>query len=123
MMKDIRFGGLLPWPRAMSHEPGRRSWASPSDVDPGSGTAEQIALMRSLIAGAITAPDFARSWLAARRRALLDGERLRENFDQALNEIFYALEEYAIDPDLRDADDLSDEELIAIVRDTLSGLG
>lgn len=78
--------------------------------------------MRSLIAGDITAPDFARSWLAARRRALLDGERIRESFDQALNEIFYALEEYAIDPDLRDADDLSDEELIAIVRDTLNGL-
>jgi Bacterial self-protective colicin-like immunity len=78
--------------------------------------------MQSLVSGDISAPVFAQSWLAARRRALNDGERVREKFDQALDEVFYALEDYAIDPDLRDPGDLSDDQLVAIVQDALNSL-
>lgn len=99
-----------------------RTWASPAEVAPGSGVATQIALMRELASGKIAGPDFARSWLAARRRVLDAGERVREKFNRMLTEVFYLLDDYVIDPALRDVDDMTDDELVVKVRAVLDEL-
>jgi Bacterial self-protective colicin-like immunity len=99
-----------------------RSWAKPADVEPGTGVAEQLSLMGSVARGEIAGPDFARAWLAARRRALAGGERVREKFDHVLNQVFYMIEDYTIDPDLRDESDMSDGELVDRVRAALTEL-
>ncbi|URM90809.1 colicin immunity domain-containing protein [Streptomyces sp. MRC013] len=75
--------------------------------------------MEALCEGSATPESFARGWLAARRRALGRRERLKEPLGRLLDRVFYALEDYSIDPALREEGDVSDDELIAIVRDTL----
>ncbi|MFF2364401.1 colicin immunity domain-containing protein [Streptomyces sp. NPDC058122] len=107
---------------ANAFQPREAAWASKRDVAAGSATAEQVSLMESLGAGRISAEEFARSWLAARRRALDLRERLREPFSRILDQVFYALDDYVIDPGLRDADDMTDEELQTIVCGHLSEL-
>lgn len=91
--------------------PGRRAWAAPSEVEVGTGVAQQLALMKALVAGEISAPDFAKLWLAARRRSLDEGERVRDKFERILTNVFYLLDDYAIDPSLRGPGDISDETL------------
>lgn len=106
--------------------PGRprrpRAWLRPSEVDANAATAEQVDLMRQLADVRIPAPEFAKAWLAARRRALDEGDRLRDEFDRILAEVFYQLDDYVIDPTLREAGDLTDEELTRRVRDALNEL-
>jgi hypothetical protein len=99
-----------------------RSWASPSEVDPGSAIAVQLELMRDLVSGKIAGPDFARAWLSARRLVLDTRERVRERFDRVLTDVFYLLDDYVIDPALRDSGDMTDEELVARVRAALNDL-
>jgi hypothetical protein len=99
-----------------------RAWARPSEVEPGAATAEQVSLMRQLAGATISAPDFATGWLTARRRALDEGDRLRTEFDRILTEVFYVLDEYVIDPTLRDSDDMTDEELTRSVQRALHEL-
>lgn len=82
----------------------------------------QLSLMQDLTAGKISAPEFARSWLSARRRSLNEGERTRERFDRILTDVFYLLDDYVIDPSLRDQDDMTDEELSTKVRESLNEL-
>src|SRR3712207_8897826 len=53
-------------------------------------------------------------------RVLDAGERVREEFDRVLTDIFYLLDDYVIDPDLRDSGDITDEELVARVRAALN---
>lgn len=89
-----------------------RAWARPDDVDPASHVAEQLRLIDALINGSMPGPDFARAWLAARRESLNAGERLREPFDRALNQVFYAIEDYVIDPELREPEDMTDADLV-----------
>jgi hypothetical protein len=105
-----------------SGDPKRRSWAKPSEAPSGSGVCEQVALIRDLADGNISAPDFARSWLSARRRSLNDGERVREQFDRILTDVFYLLDDYVIDPDLRGREDMTDEELSVKIRELLEEL-
>jgi len=100
---------------ASADNPRPRAWARPDEVDPTSHVAQQLALIDALINGSLPGPDFARAWLTERRESLSDGERLREPFDRALNEVFYAIEDYVIDPELRDSDDMTDEDLISRV--------
>ena len=99
-----------------------RAWTRPSDVRPGTATAEQVELMRQLAAGTLPAPEFATAWLSARRRALDDGDRLLAAFDRILTDVFYLLDDYVIDPALRDPDDMTDEELTRRVRTALEKL-
>ncbi|MET8447065.1 colicin immunity domain-containing protein [Streptomyces sp. NPDC005209] len=107
---------------SMAFQPHQVAWASKSDVAAGSATAEQVSLMESLVADRISAEAFARSWLSARRRALEQCERLREPFSWILDQVFYALDDYVIDPGLRDADDMTNEQLHALVREYLGEL-
>ncbi|WP_253813958.1 colicin immunity domain-containing protein [Nocardia amikacinitolerans] len=99
-----------------------RSWARPSEVTPGSGIADQLAVMQAFAAGDVTGPVFARTWLEARRKSLSSGERVREPFDRLLNRIFFDIEDYPIDPTLREDGDTTDEYLVADVREVLSEL-
>ncbi|NJC68420.1 hypothetical protein HC031_01585 [Planosporangium thailandense] len=78
--------------------------------------------MRDLVSGNVSAPEFARSWLAGRRRALDAEERVREQFDRILTRVFYLLDDYVIDPTLRGPEDLTDEDLVAEVRAVLAEL-
>jgi hypothetical protein len=78
--------------------------------------------MRDLVNGKIAGPDFARAWLAARRRALDGRERVGEEFDRILVGVFYLLDDYVIDPSLRGPSDMADEELVGKVHDALSDL-
>lgn len=99
-----------------------RSWASPSDVEPASHTATQLRLMRDLVDGKVDAPSFAKEWFAARTRALDSGEKVREQFDCILLDLFYVLEDYVIDPELRRNGDLTDEQLVEQVAALLTRL-
>ncbi|MFB6436911.1 hypothetical protein ACFCVY_09015 [Streptomyces sp. NPDC056411] len=99
--------------------PRKSSWPKPEDVAYDSGTAEQLKLMRSLVNGGMPAPDFATAWLAARRRAMEEGDRVRSPLDAALNEVFSSLEDYSIDPEFKEPEDLTDAELVEQVRGVL----
>ncbi|MEU0463479.1 colicin immunity domain-containing protein [Amycolatopsis sp. NPDC006131] len=92
--------------------PARPVLASPSEVEPGSALAEQVRLMESFAEGSIAAPDFARAWLTARRRRPRPEQLLDEPFERLLAEVFFLLEDYVIDPALRDPGDLTDEDLL-----------
>jgi hypothetical protein len=78
--------------------------------------------MRDLVGGKITGPDFARAWLSARRRVLDEGERVREKFDRVLTDVFYVHDDYVIDPALRDASDMTEDDLVAKVQAALDAL-
>lgn len=108
--------------RGRNYKHKKRAWSNPSEVEPGTGVAEQLDLMRRRVHAQISAPDFARAWLAARRRILAEGERVREQFDRILTDVFYLLDEYAIDPELRDAGDMTDEDLVQKIRSALRNL-
>jgi hypothetical protein len=99
-----------------------RSWASPSEVDHDSAIAQQLELMRDFVSGKIAGPDFAKAWLSARRRVLDAGERVRERFERILTDVFYLLDDYVIDPALRDSGDMTDGELAARVRAAINDL-
>lgn len=96
--------------------PGQRVWSRPSQVEPGTGVAEQLELVRRLASGRMSGADFAERWLAARRRALAEGERVREPFDRVLTSVFYLLDDYVIDATLRDSGDMTDDELVQRVQ-------
>ncbi|HEX4816259.1 MAG TPA: hypothetical protein VFV66_26250 [Nonomuraea sp.] len=96
---------------ANEHAPRWRSWRSPREVHPESNTAQQLDLMESLVHGRMATRQFVIEWLSARRRALEDGERLQARFDDLMNGVFYAIDDYALDPELCDEGDISDEEL------------
>ncbi|WP_225096182.1 colicin immunity domain-containing protein [Streptomyces sp. CoH27] len=105
------------------YPPQTRAFKSAEEASATSHTGQQIDLMRSLASRSIDGPSFARRWLDERRRAMDAGERLGEAMENALDEVFYTLEDYSIDPDLRDPDDLTDEELrdrVAAVLDRLT---
>jgi hypothetical protein len=78
--------------------------------------------VEALVGGRISAPDFAKAWLSARRRVLDRGERVRERFDRILTDTFYLLDDYVIDPTLRRSGDMTDRELVAKVRTALDDL-
>jgi len=107
---------------SMAYQPHQMAWASKGDVAAGSATVEQVSLMESLVDDRVSGEEFARSWLSARRRAVELRERLREPFSRILDQVFYALDDYVIDPGLRDADDMTNEQLRAIVRQHLAEL-
>ncbi|WP_030717344.1 hypothetical protein [Streptomyces sp. NRRL S-237] len=71
--------------------------------------------MRRLSRAEIEPARFAKQWLDARRLALNENERLAEHLYRALNQVFYALDEYPIDPALREHGDTTDAELLGIV--------
>jgi hypothetical protein len=53
----------------------------------------------------------------------LDGsERVRENFERILYDVFCLLNDYVIDPALRGPGDITDGQLVARVRDSLERL-
>ncbi|MFC4532026.1 hypothetical protein [Sphaerisporangium dianthi] len=97
--------------------------SSPAEAVPASAIGRQLDLMRSLACGDLDAAGFAPAWLAARRRALTAGERARGTVERALDDVFFALEDYAADPALREPGDLTDDELKALVRAVLGRLG
>jgi hypothetical protein len=107
---------------AAEFPPTRHSWSRPSDVEPGSAIAEQLDLMRSFANGQIPPADFARGWLAARRRSLDEGERTTSPLTEILDRMFYALDDYAIDPSLHEPGDLTDEQLADVARRALEEL-
>lgn len=109
---------------AVSEElpPRRIASSTPAQVDPDSAVAEQLTLMNSLAEGEISGAAFATGWLAARNRAMAEGERTRGALDRVLTDVFYALEDYVIDPALREPGDLPDHELTSRVRAALDTL-
>ncbi|GAA2967390.1 hypothetical protein [Actinokineospora diospyrosa] len=104
-------------------KPNQRVWARPSEIPTGSSVARQLDVMRKLVRGEVGGPQFAREWLAGRQAALAKGERVREPFERALLDVFYALDEsYAIDPLTREASDMTEEQLVKLVGDALERL-
>ncbi|WP_051736037.1 hypothetical protein [Amycolatopsis rifamycinica] len=99
--------------------PGAHAWRSPAEVAPGSGVAEQLAVMASLVRGDLPGSEFARRWYAARRRADEHGERVRGTMGWVLGEVFFLLEDYPIDPAQREPGDVTDVELLVRVRGLL----
>lgn len=99
-----------------------RSWARPAEVPIGSAIGDELSLMLKFEEGWVSGPEFAVGWLTARRTALGRGERVRERFEQILNQVFYLLDDYVVDPALRDKDDMTDGELVEKVRVHLQAL-
>ncbi|WP_083884056.1 colicin immunity domain-containing protein [Nocardia higoensis] len=89
----------------------KRAWVRPHDVPSTSAVGEQISLMNQFISSDINGATFARNWLSARRKALDTGERISAQFEFLMNRVFYALEDYAIDPADAEEGDLTDEQL------------
>ncbi|MER6199656.1 colicin immunity domain-containing protein [Streptomyces sp. NPDC001586] len=98
----------------------RRQWRIAREVPEESGTGRQLDLMRRLSRDEIQPERFAKQWLDARRKALNEDERVGEHLCRALNQVFYALDEYPIDPALREDGDTTDAELREIVNQTLA---
>ncbi|WEV26092.1 hypothetical protein OYE22_13445 [Streptomyces sp. 71268] len=92
------------------------AWGSLRDVPAGTGMARQVAVMRSFAHGEIAAPEFAKGWLAGRRKALRDGERAREWIASDMQEIFAALEEYSFGESPCEPGSLTGDELRARVQ-------
>ncbi|MGY4391368.1 colicin immunity domain-containing protein [Streptomyces sp. TE12347] len=101
----------------------RREWETAGEVPEDSGTGRQLDLMRRLSRAEIEPARFAKQWLDARRLALNENERLAEHLYRALNQVFYALDEYPIDPAFREDGDTTDAELLDIVNQTLERIG
>lgn len=112
------------WPelQAVARDFGPRhiAWAHARNVPGGTATSQQVRLVRGFTAGAIGGADFARGWLNGRRAAQESGERLREPLLSAFQQVFLLLEDYSIDPALKDPADLSDEELRDAVRKSMA---
>ncbi|WP_370413707.1 hypothetical protein [Streptomyces fradiae] len=98
-----------------------RAWSRPTDVEPGSAAARQLTMLHEFIIGACSAQEFARGWWEARRESQAIGERIRGPLADLFNRVFMSLEDYAIEPDLREPGDLSDAELQAVVREIMKG--
>ncbi|MFJ4775355.1 GNAT family N-acetyltransferase [Streptomyces sp. NPDC088762] len=99
-----------------------RYWRTAQAVPADSATGRQLALMRDLSSGRVPPEGFATLWLGARREALRVGERISPALSHELDQVFYALDDYPIDPDLRESDDVTDAELRAVVRQALAAL-
>ncbi|MFE3544421.1 colicin immunity domain-containing protein [Nocardia sp. NPDC059177] len=100
----------------------RRTWARREDVPRDSGVGEQISLMDQFAAAEIDGAVFARGWLAGRRRQLRSGERVRAPIEFLLNQVFYELDEYAIDRTDLDEGDVTEEQLRDHVREIANRL-
>lgn len=115
------------WPElqsvARSLSPRHFAWARARDVPAGTDAARQVRLLRDFTTGSIGGADFARGWPAARRASQDNGERLRDPLLTAFDQVFSLLEDYSIDPDLKDPDDLSDQELRVSVRAIMKHAG
>lgn len=96
------------------------AWAHARNVPDGTATSHQLRLARDFTAGAIGGADFARGWLKARRMAQESGERLRDPLLSAFEQVFFLLEDYSIDPALKDPTDLSVQELRDAVRKSVA---
>ncbi|WP_443065824.1 colicin immunity domain-containing protein [Streptomyces sp. NBC_00503] len=55
----------------------------------------------------------------SRRRALKEKERIGEQLSRCLDQAFYVLDEYPIDPTLREDGDIADAELLETVNEML----
>ncbi|WP_162834360.1 hypothetical protein [Amycolatopsis circi] len=107
---------------AAEYPPVEHAWAKRSEVPAESGVGRQVAAMESFVRGEVTGSEFARTWYAARMLSLERNERLRGPLGRVLNHLFFVLEDYPIDPTLRDPGDTTDEELLAEVRAALHRL-
>ncbi|MBH1938295.1 hypothetical protein I5Q34_29235 [Streptomyces sp. AV19] len=103
-------------------QPSQFAWGRRSEVAEGTGTAEQLSLMTSFANNEVSAVDFAAAWLRARRRSLEHPERLREPLARELDRVFYAIEDYEFDPQLREPGDLTDAQLKEAVEEALAGI-
>ncbi|MER6025622.1 hypothetical protein [Streptomyces sp. NPDC001851] len=101
---------------ADSYPARQRAWSRPSDVAPGSSAARQLELLDQLVEGTCTASDFAHGWWKARRASQMDGERIQGPLADLFDRVFMLLEDYEVEPDLREPGDLSAAELSAAVR-------
>ncbi|WP_106960230.1 colicin immunity domain-containing protein [Streptomyces microflavus] len=111
------------WPAlestARSFPPGHIAWKSPRDVPEATATGQQLALMRDVAAGRCTGAEFAVGWLDARRRSQQQGERVRDPLETLLDRVFSLLEDYSMDSQFKEPEDLSDDELKNAVSELL----
>lgn len=116
-----RWAGQYPGLPAVAAEysPVVRAWATRSEVPADSFVARMLAVMESFVRGELSGPEFAKAWGTAWRLSIEGGERVRPPFARVLHEVFYLLEDYPIDPALREPGDPTDEELVAGVREAL----
>ncbi|MEV5613639.1 colicin immunity domain-containing protein [Streptomyces sp. NPDC052225] len=96
--------------------PKQRSWSRPEDVAPNTHTAQLLSFIDTYAAGTCNTQDFAHGWWGARRAAQAHGERVHGRLSELLDRVFMALEEYSVDPNLREPGDLTDHELRQAVR-------
>lgn len=90
----------------------------PGPPPPPPGVAEQLRLMGELDAGRISVPAFGRAWWRARDA----DERVRDPLQGVIDAVFWVLEEYPLDPTLREPGDPTDADILATVRAALRKL-
>ncbi|MFE3765168.1 hypothetical protein ACFXPI_25800 [Streptomyces sp. NPDC059104] len=98
---------------------GTRTWKTADKVPHHSATGRQLSLMGDLSRGAVSPPAFAKAWLDCRRRALNEGDQVAEALSRRLDQVFYALDDYPIDPAFRETGDVTDAELLSVVVNAL----
>ncbi|MEU6842934.1 colicin immunity domain-containing protein [Streptomyces sp. NPDC046716] len=74
-------------------------------------------LLDSFLKDNISAPAFADGWWQERRAAQAGGERTQGQLSQLLEGVFMTLEDYSVDPSLREPGDLTDTELRARIKE------
>ncbi|MFI9294234.1 colicin immunity domain-containing protein [Streptomyces gardneri] len=75
-----------------------------------------MSLLSAFAQGTCTAADFADGWWEARRAAHSQGERTSGALADLLDRVFMVLEDYTLDPELREPGDLTDSALRERIR-------
>lgn len=104
---------------AAAFPPSERQWKSVGEIPTDSHTGKQLAFMNEFRDELLDGPAFARKWLFERSRAMNVGERVHDKIASIFDEVFYLLDDYVIDPGLRDLCDMTDETLRRRVSDVL----
>lgn len=102
------------------YEPLWRAWSVPAEVPPDSAIGRQLALLRRLASGDLTASRFSADWLAARRQEIAAGEHAVGALAATLRRVRDAVDAFVPHPALRQEDDLDEAGLVDAVRAALA---
>lgn len=101
-----------------------RKWLTAADVPPDSGVGRQLQAMRDFVGGRIDADTFIRNWLDGRRAQAVaydqDGTRPGARIEDALDALFFAVDDYDPSPTLRDPQWIDADQLREATRDALT---
>lgn len=99
-----------------------RPWLTLADVPPGSWVGRQVRLMRDFLAHHLEPEEFRRLWYEARGQEIAYEERPGARIADAMDDLHEAIGDYDPSPTDREPEWLDEDQLRAVVRDTLTHL-